>query len=187
MFGRSLLLNYVGEVDRAVEELERSVEQNPILLSFASWTPNALLYAGETGRFLELVPAAVSPLLHYYQAEALVRAGRTSEAVATLEAVFASNPGDLFARLCESYRLHLAGDAAGALAVLQALERRPPALRRLGRRGDVQGGVARGPDGSRRSRPRSPGARRRPGVRLRPLLPRRSGLRRARRRPAASP
>ena len=41
--------------------------------------------------------------------------------MATLEAVFASNPGDLFARLCESYRLHLTGDAAGALAVLEAL------------------------------------------------------------------
>ncbi|MBP7587606.1 MAG: winged helix-turn-helix domain-containing protein [Thermoanaerobaculia bacterium] len=123
MFGRSLLLNYVGEVDRAVEELERCVEKNPVLLSFTSWTPNALLYAGETGRFLELVPAAVSPIMRYYHAEALVRAGRTSEASATLEAAFASNPGDLFARLCESYRLHLAGDRAGALAVLQALER----------------------------------------------------------------
>ncbi len=123
MFGRSLLLNYVGEVDRAVEELERCVERNPILLSFTSWTPNALLYAGETARFLELVPAAVSPIMRYYQAEALVRAGRRGEASATLEAAFASNPGDLFARLCESYRLHLAGDGAGALAVLQALER----------------------------------------------------------------
>jgi DNA-binding winged helix-turn-helix (wHTH) protein/tetratricopeptide (TPR) repeat protein len=122
MFGRSLLLNYVGEVDRAVVELERSVEKNPVLLSFTSWTPNALLYAGDTARFLALVPAAVSPLLRYYQAEGLVRTGRTNEATAILEPAFASNPGDLFARLCESYRLHLGGDPAGALAVLQALE-----------------------------------------------------------------
>lgn len=140
LFGRSLLLNYVGEVDRAVEELERCVEKNPVLLSFTSWTPNALLYAGETGRFLELVPAAVSPLMHYYHAEALVRAGRTSEAVAALEGAFASNPGDLFARLCESYRLHLTGDASGALAVLQALER--DRLRSGGSDGEVTFKVA---------------------------------------------
>jgi len=140
MFGRSLLLNYVGEVDRAVEELERCVERNPILLSFTSWTPNALLYAGETARFLELVPAAVSPIMRYYQAEALVRTGRTKEAAATLEGAFASNPGDLFARLGESYRLHLAGDAAGALAVLQALER--DRLRSGGSDGEVTFKVA---------------------------------------------
>ncbi len=140
MFGRSLLLNYVGEVGRASEELERSVTNNPILLSYASWTPNALLYAGETGRFLDLLPATASPLMKYYQAEALVRAGRTREAGAALEAAFAANPGDLFARLCEGYRLYLAGDTTGALAVLQALER--DRLRSGGSDGEVTFKVA---------------------------------------------
>jgi DNA-binding winged helix-turn-helix (wHTH) protein/tetratricopeptide (TPR) repeat protein len=128
-YARSYLFDYVGEVARARASLEESVTADPLFLTSQGWAPNALLYARQEERYLELLPAATSPFMRYLRGVALARLGRPAEAQEVLRPAFAANPGDLYARMSEALLLVLEGDRDGALTILRALDEQ---RRRLG-------------------------------------------------------
>lgn len=128
-FARSYLLDYVGEIPGAVAELGKSVAADPLFLSSQGWAPNALLYARQEKRYLELLPAATSPFMRYLRGVALARLDRSGEAREILRPAFAINPSDIYARLSEALLLILEGDRDGGETILRALDAQ---RRRLG-------------------------------------------------------
>jgi DNA-binding winged helix-turn-helix (wHTH) protein/tetratricopeptide (TPR) repeat protein len=92
-------LTYAGYLDDAVRQLEDLFVLDPMYLTSAGWTPNALLYRGEWDRFLSLLPGTEAPLFRYYRAYAEAQRGPQHAARSTLESAFRLNPDDVYARL----------------------------------------------------------------------------------------
>jgi DNA-binding winged helix-turn-helix (wHTH) protein/tetratricopeptide (TPR) repeat protein len=110
-------LTYAGFLGQATQQLEELFVLDPMYLTSAGWTPNALLYNRQWDRFLALLPGTEAPIFRYYRAYAELQRGRADVARDTLEPAFRLNPDDVFARL--------------SLALLALVERHPEDARTI--------------------------------------------------------
>jgi DNA-binding winged helix-turn-helix (wHTH) protein len=112
---------YRGDLERARELVESVARGDPRFFSREGWTPNALIYLGETERFIELVPEPSTPLLRFYRGYALWRNGHAIEAREELAPGFRERPSDPFARLSEALVAVIDGRHADAGLLLGQL------------------------------------------------------------------
>jgi len=120
-FLRAFTLTYAGFLTSAAAISEEIAAEDPAFFSTAGWTPNAFLYDGKAGRFLELLPRGESPLLRYYRGWALAESGPAGSALRELQPAFRSHPADVFARLAEALVAILEGRSSEARLLLGQL------------------------------------------------------------------
>jgi DNA-binding winged helix-turn-helix (wHTH) protein/tetratricopeptide (TPR) repeat protein len=96
---RSYALRYAGFLTVADEELDRTLEIDPLYLSEAGWTPNTRLYLGQWDSFLHLLPGTDAPIFRVYRGLAELSRRKVPAAREALDGAFQLNPDDLFARL----------------------------------------------------------------------------------------
>lgn len=112
---------YAGDLERARVRIEEVARRDVTFFAREGWTPNALLYLGDPGRFLSLVPESSTPLLRFYRGYALWRAGRPGDAVRELGPAFREQPSDPFARLAEALVAEIEGRDGDARLLLGQL------------------------------------------------------------------
>jgi tetratricopeptide (TPR) repeat protein len=120
-YGLAYVLTYAGFLDRASEHLDALIALDPMYLTSAGWTPNALLYRREWDRFLALLPGTEAPLFRFYRGFAEFQRGRAAAAEDAVESAFRLNPEDVFGRLSLALRALLRRDAAEARGILHEL------------------------------------------------------------------
>jgi DNA-binding winged helix-turn-helix (wHTH) protein/tetratricopeptide (TPR) repeat protein len=130
-FFKSYVLSYAGFLARSQALVREALRRDPTFLADGGWTPNAWLYRREWDQFLELLPAAESPLFRYYRGWGELRRGRHEAARAILAPAFVGAPNDLFARLSQALLAILEQQPEEARTVLAdlVLRRRRTAAR----------------------------------------------------------
>ena len=116
-------LRYAGFLDRSLAEYERASAIWPGGSKLTDTVPYPYLYLQQWEQFLEQASGRDSPFFRYYRGWAQWRLGLTSEAVATLEPAFQTEPGDLFGRLSQALLSILQDRPAEAGVVLDQLIR----------------------------------------------------------------
>jgi DNA-binding winged helix-turn-helix (wHTH) protein/tetratricopeptide (TPR) repeat protein/TolB-like protein len=98
-YARSYALRYAGFLSLADEDLDRTLDIDPLYLSEAGWTPNTRLYLGQLDSFLLLLPGTEAPMFRVYRGLAELWRNQAAAAHEALGGAFQLNPDDLFARL----------------------------------------------------------------------------------------
>ncbi len=122
-YAMAYALTYAGFLGRASAQLEELIELDPMYLTSAGWTPNALLYRRQWDRFLALLPGTEAPLFRFHRGFAEFQNGRPGAAEDAVESAFRLNPDDVFGRLSLALRALVRRDPAEARGILNELAR----------------------------------------------------------------